>query len=169
MAPGREVTLGEPDGLAAWMLRFRLLQAREIRETHAAWIAETKPRFGPEVQERFDWVMSLTEDATLAEAAELRPQFAERMTQMLADDGAICLPTAPDIAPLTSASAEGLRDHRSRVLSLTCPAGLAGLPQVTLPLAQRAGCPLGISLIGPAGSDLGLLKLAVRFARVQDS
>ncbi|MEX2409603.1 MAG: hypothetical protein WD489_10895, partial [Rhodovibrionaceae bacterium] len=66
-------------------------------------------------------------------------------------------------------TAEDLRDHRSRVLSLTCLAGLTGLPQVTLPLASVSGCPLGLSLIGPPGSDLGLLKLAVRFSRLQVS
>ena len=170
VAAGREIELGEPGGgLAAWMLRFRLLQAREIREVHGAWIAETRPAFGPEVQERFDWVMDLEDDAELAEAAEARPGFAARIEELLGKDGVICLPTAPDIAPLTSSSAEDLRDHRSRVLSLTCPAGLAGLPQITLPLARLSGCPLGISLIGPKGSDLGLLKLAVRFARVQES
>ena len=88
---------------------------------------------------------------------------------MLGADVLLCLATAPDRAPLTSSSAEELRDHRSRVLSLTCLAGLCGLPQITLPLARVGGCPVGISLIGPPGSDLGLMKLAVRFARLQES
>jgi amidase len=36
-------------------------------------------------------------------------------------------------------------------------AGLAGLPQVTLPLGRLDGCPLGLSLIAPRGCDCGLL------------
>jgi amidase len=45
-------------------------------------------------------------------------------------------------------------------MSLLCIAGLARLPQVTLPLAQLSGCPLGLSLIGARGTDAMLLALA---------
>ena len=41
-----------------------------------------------------------------------------------------------------------------------CIAGLGGLPQASLPLAELDGLPLGLSLVGPRGSDLQLLKLA---------
>ena len=37
---------------------------------------------------------------------------------------------------------------------------LAGVPQVSMPLARRLGAPLGLSLIGPAGSDRSLVALA---------
>ena len=40
----------------------------------------------------------------------------------------------------------------------------SGLPQVSMPLAARLGAPLGLSLIGPAGSDLSLVRLAARLA-----
>jgi amidase len=49
---------------------------------------------------------------------------------------------------------------RSQALSLLCVAGLAGLPQVSMPLASFDSCPLGVSLIGPRNSDAGLLALA---------
>jgi amidase len=32
------------------------------------------------------------------------------------------------------------------------------LPQISLPLATMAGCPLGLSLIAPRGRDCGLLN-----------
>ena len=47
---------------------------------------------------------------------------------------------------------------------ILCIAGLTGLPQVSLPLASREGAPLGLSLIGPAGSDRSLIALAARIA-----
>jgi len=46
-----------------------------------------------------------------------------------------------------------------------CISGLAGFPQVSLPLVSRRGAPLGISLLGPAGSDRSLIELAARIAR----
>ena len=40
-------------------------------------------------------------------------------------------------------------------------AGVAGLPQVTLPLARVDDCPAGLSLVGPPGSDEHLMTLAI--------
>ena len=54
---------------------------------------------------------------------------------------------------------------RLRTMAITCIAGLAGLPQVNLPLAADDGTPLGISLLGPAGSDRALIGLATALAR----
>ena len=45
-----------------------------------------------------------------------------------------------------------------------CSAGLAGFPQLSLPLGSRLGAPLGLSLLGPAGSDRSLVRLAERIA-----
>ncbi len=50
-------------------------------------------------------------------------------------------------------------------MRLTCIAGVAGLPQVTIPIGTVAGCPVGLSFIGWAGGDEALLDLAVRLAR----
>jgi amidase len=43
-----------------------------------------------------------------------------------------------------------------------CIAGLARLPQISLPLATLDGCPLGLSLIAARGNDTLLLELAAR-------
>ena len=43
-------------------------------------------------------------------------------------------------------------------------AGLAGFPQLSLPLGKRLGAPLGLSLLGPAGSDGSLVAMAERIA-----
>ena len=50
-------------------------------------------------------------------------------------------------------------------MMLTCIAGLCGLPQITIPAGVVDGCPVGLGLIGPAGSDRALLELAVRQGR----
>ena len=45
-------------------------------------------------------------------------------------------------------------------MCLLCIAGLAGLPQISLPLATIDGLPLGLSLVGPPGADRQLLALS---------
>jgi amidase len=45
-------------------------------------------------------------------------------------------------------------------MHLTCAVGISGVCQVSIPFKNSAGVPVGVSLIGPAGSDLALIKLA---------
>ena len=63
---------------------------------------------------------------------------------------------------LTSDGEAGMDSYRNRALQMLCVAGLAGPPQLSLPLATRLGAPLGLSLVGPSGSDRGLVTLAQR-------
>ena len=55
---------------------------------------------------------------------------------------------------------------RAGALALLCPAGLAGLPQVTLPVGRMDSCPIGLSLIGARGEDEVLLDLACALGRL---
>ncbi|MNV98698.1 amidase [compost metagenome] len=83
---------------------------------------------------------------------------------MLGQDGVLVMPTMPDIAPLRTAPEGSLEDYRNRAIQMLCIAGLAGFPQLSMPLAERDGAPLGLSLLGPAGSDRSLIKLAEHIA-----
>jgi len=74
------------------------------------------------------------------------------------------LPTAPSIAPRIDTPPAALDAHRTQVMRLTCSAGLAGLPQVSLPAGMVSGCPAGLSFIGWAGGDEAILDLAFRLA-----
>jgi amidase len=141
---------------AAWSRIFRILQGSEIRHRHGAWIDTHNPSFGPGIAERFRWTRTIDP----AEVERLRPQreeVARRMADLLGGDALLCLPTAPGIAPRLATPQEELEGFRARAFGLLSIAGLARLPEVTLPLAEMGGCPLGLSLIGPRGCDPGLL------------
>lgn len=84
------------------------------------------------------------------------------MRQLLGDDVVAILPSAASVAPLRTADDASIEDTRLRTMRICCIAGLAGLPQVSLPLADDAGLPVSVSLLGPAGSDLALIHLATR-------
>ena len=56
-------------------------------------------------------------------------------------------------------------DVRARTLRLTCAASLAGLPVVTVPAGTVEGCPVGLSLVGPRGSDRMLTAAARALGR----
>ena len=59
---------------------------------------------------------------------------------------------------------DALESYRNRSIQMLCIAGLSGFPQISMPLGQRLGAPLGLSLLGPGGSDLSLVRLAQRVA-----
>jgi amidase len=162
------VRIGDNEGgLTALMLRFRTLQAREIWTQHGPWIETARPRFGPEIAARFEWARRMAGEAPRDEALR-REHFSLRMARLLAGGGVLVLPSAPSIAPkkgLDLAASQGFRD---RTLSLTCVAGMARLPQVSLPVAEVDGCPVGLSLVMARGLDMALLGLAERLMAALD-
>jgi len=94
-----------------------------------------------------------------------RRRVRAHLVNLLASDGILALPSAPGPAPLIGLPGPQLDDWRRRVMSLTCVAGLGGLPQVSLPVAGVRGLPVGLSLVGGPGSDEGLLEIAERVQR----
>src|SRR5206468_11578480 len=71
-------------------------------------------------------------------AREERETIARRMDALLTGNAVLVLPAAPGIAPLRNRSQEELNDFRDRAMSLLCVAGLARLPQVSLPLDRKS-------------------------------
>ncbi|MEK5034104.1 amidase family protein [Paenibacillus sp. FSL R7-0302] len=146
-----------PDGLKTWMDAFRELQGAEIWATHGEWIGREQPVFGPDIAARFAWAAGLA-GADHSPAAMLRSRITQRLRVLLGKDGCLVLPTVPGPAPLRGAGPGQLERSRSSAMMLSCLAGLAGLPQVTLPVPGPGGLPLGLSVIGGHGQDLRLLS-----------
>jgi amidase len=153
---------GDNADLIGWKDRFRALQADEIWRTHGAWIEERKPRFGPEIAARFAFTRSVTVEA-VGEARPTRELFAAAIERLTAD-AVLAIPSAPVIAPRLDDTPEAFLAYRDRTLTLTCIAGLARVPQVTIPAGAVEGAPVGLSLIARRGADLQLLALSAELA-----
>ncbi|AIQ16520.1 amidase [Paenibacillus sp. FSL H7-0357] len=146
-----------PEGLTNWMDVFRELQGAEIWATHGAWIEREQPVFGPDIAARFAWAASVAgQDHSWAQSQ--RDDITARLRHLLGEDGCLVIPTVPGPAPLRGGDLRQLELNRSGAMMLSCIAGLAGLPQVTLPVAGPGGLPLGLSVIGGYGQDLRLLS-----------
>jgi amidase len=160
-AQSMEVVLENFDAMT---LSFRRIQGREAWESHGDFIERYSPVLGPGVAERFAWSKTVTLDEAHA-ARSFREKFVAHIDSLLGTDGVLIFPTMPDCAPMRSTPESSLEDYRSRSLKLLCVAGLSGCPQISLPLVARAGVPLGISILGPRGSDQSLIALAQQFMR----
>jgi amidase len=154
------VTVGD-EPLMRWMDYFRFLQGAEAWACHGQWITSEKPALGPGIKERFAWAATVGPE-DIARASTQREEIARRMAKLLGGRTVLALPSAPGIALLRNSAPKVLDDLRARALPILCIAGLARLPQVSLPLAKLDGCPLGLSLIAACGNDTLLLELASR-------
>jgi amidase len=157
--PGRTDLALAPEGAASLAADFRVLQAAEVLAEHGAWVDATQPELGPGVRERFAFARTVT-PAQVADATARREAFRARLHALLAGGGVITLPSAPGIALPRGAAAAETEAFRQQCMALTSPAGLAGLPQVTLPFGTLDGCPIGLSLVAGPGRDGLLLALA---------
>jgi amidase len=144
-----------------WRQAYNTAGAHEAWRVHGAWIQAAQPRFGDAIAGRWQ-VASRTTDAEAATAHMTKERVRAHLRRVLGAHGVAVLPSAASLAPLRDANAEQVNAVRLRTMAITCIAGLAGLPQVSLPLKAPGGEPLGVSLLGPAGSDLALIELARR-------
>lgn len=165
LMPGEHMRLGGEDGaLENWRRAYISASAYDAWQTHGDWIGTTQPRFGAAVQARWDMARDTSAETSHAARRE-QDLVRHRVRSLLGPDGVAVIPSASSVAPLCTASAGEIDQVRARTFRLTCVAGLAGLPQVSMPFATPAGLPIGVSLLGPAGSDLALIGLATRIWR----
>ena len=148
------------DGLTAWSEMFRVIQGFEIWRSLGDWVRACSPEFGPGVRERMAVAATISEDA-FRDASARRHAVIARMDAVLPSGTVMCLPTAPRTAPQRGLPVSDIEvEFRHQAMNLSCIAGLAGLPQVSVPFTTHDGLPVGLSLIGPKGSDIALLELA---------
>jgi amidase len=148
-----------PTRLADWSEQQQVLQGREAWETACDWIDRVNPRLSFEVAERYLLARSIS-DADVAAARVARDAIRHRMEAILTDGTVVCLPTTPTPAPRRGERMSARNVLRPRISALTCIAGTLGAPQLTLPLGEVDGLPVGLSLLGARGTDELLIACA---------
>ncbi|MCA3266150.1 MAG: amidase [Azospirillum sp.] len=143
--------------LPEWSDAYRILAGAEAWATHGEWIEETKPKLGPDVMARFMAGKSFGPEQ-IAKAKTVQQAAIARLGELLLPGTILCLPTAPVPPPLREAEDATFERVRQRTMQLTCPAGLAGLPQINVPAGFAGDAPVGVSFVAARGSDAMLLN-----------
>jgi amidase len=152
---------------ATWADTFCVIQWAEIESCLSAWIANAKPEFGPEIAASFQ-LMNQLDRRRVAEAVQRREQYFRSLHEFLGPDDLLCIPTTPALPPRKgdpprrSSSGSG---YYPRTLALTSVAGMGRLLQVSLPIADADGVPVGLSLLARRGQDSFLLEVAKNIDR----
>jgi aspartyl-tRNA(Asn)/glutamyl-tRNA(Gln) amidotransferase subunit A len=145
-----------------------IITAAEAGELHAARLRRKADDFDPATRDR------LTAGAMLPAAWYIRAQrfrswFHERIAEMFAQVDVLVAPATPHPATLVGQKTlilEGVEiEIRPNLGVYTQPLTLAGIPVVTVPIVAPPGLPLGVQLVGRAGSEAVLLALAADLER----
>ncbi|HUW26255.1 MAG TPA: amidase [Gallionella sp.] len=158
-----ETEIGKPD-FQTWIEALRNIQWWELNQAHGAWIFQNLDVFGPEIRSRLEKISCVTRQEMEAQRL-VRKQLANQIERIASPGTLIVFPTAPGIAPLKGRSIDASRTLRLNTLRHTCVAAVAGLPQVSMPLIEKDGCPIGISFLGAKGQDTQLLAAARIFGK----
>ncbi|WP_084522502.1 amidase [Nocardia inohanensis] len=147
---------------AAWFAAFRTVQAHEAWRGHGRWITEHPGALEPEVAQRFSVAATITESAATA-ARTIIDEAASSLRAALSGR-VLLLPATATPPPRRIATVADLDAGRTRTLTLTCLASLAGLPALSVPLPRTAQAPIALSVVGPFGADHALIRVARRIA-----
>jgi amidase len=162
-----ETSLGDIDGeasgsgLTRWYETSSTLQWCEMWSCLGAWIESAKPELSPKAGKFFELIKN-ADRTRVGEATRTRERYFRGLESFLGPHELLCLPTVPAPArPKGDAQVAraGLpkTNYYTRTLSLTAIAGLGRLPEVSLPLAEVGGVPIGLSLLAAHGRDAYLL------------
>lgn len=157
-----ETELGKLD-FSTLIETLRNIQWWELNQAHGEWISQNLDTFGKEIRGRLEKISSVTRNE-MEEKRLVRKQLTSQIENIISPGTLVVFPTAPGAAPLKGRSIDEVRASRLNTMRHTCVASVAGLPQVSMPLLEKDGCPLGISVLGARGQDGQLLAAAQLFA-----
>lgn len=153
-----------PVSLTEWSEHQQVLQSREAWESVKEWIDQVNPRLSFEVSDRYVMARSIS-DSQVAAAQAGRNSIVTRMNEVFADVATVvCLPSTVAPPPPTGQKVSARHSLRLRNSALTSIAGNTGRPQISLPVTEVDGMPVGLSLLGDRGSDEMLIALAREIA-----
>ncbi|MFN5781371.1 MAG: amidase family protein, partial [Novosphingobium sp.] len=115
---------------------------------------------GPEYHENnlglsdeLKFILKIT--AGMKQRPEVLARTRTAVREALGSDSVLIMPTAPQVA-----FPHGTRAPSNQA-DFTCLANIAGLPALSLPSgSSEEGLPTGVQIVGPSGSEPGLIALA---------
>jgi amidase len=169
----RETSLRAIDGVSAaegfdpWVEGFYPVQWGEIWSVLGPWVEEHHPAFGPRTERNFALTEAL-DRSQMSAAMERRQLLARSVQQFLGPNDLLCMPTAPALPPVkgTLPLDRSKGGYYPRTIAQISLSGVGRLPQITMPLAESDGVPVGLSLLAGYGRDAFLLDAMTEVVNV---
>jgi amidase len=137
---------------------FQTILRHEAYRSNAALLSERPDAIDPAIRERLESGKDIS-PSQLEQARKLQSDVTLHLDLQLRSGAVLAFPTLPAMPPKSPADARDGQSFRQRLIVLTCVAGLAGLPQLSVPLDRKRPSH-AISLLAGRGMDRTLLIAA---------
>ncbi|SNT12662.1 amidase [Tropicimonas sediminicola] len=151
-----------PDGVEAAYATYLTTNGADCAEAIVPYIRASGMPLVRGIDGRAAAAEALTPEE-IATARAARAAFRDHVESVVGQ-GVLLAPAVHDAPFRLDAPVEVFDGFRHDAMRLLCVAGMSGLPQVVFPAGKVDGAPYGVSLIGPRGSDLSLISLAIQLA-----
>lgn len=158
--PINDTPLARTHDLATYAKTFVTLQGFEIWQSYGPWVTDAKPTLGAGTKQRLAYAATITRDQHAA-AVPVRDACRRDVTACVTD-ALLLLPGAVSRAPDASITEPDATQLRTRLLQLTAPPGLAGVPCVTVDATPNEAFPIGMTFVGSQHSDEALLDVVAQ-------
>ncbi|MEX2045139.1 MAG: amidase [Opitutus sp.] len=130
-------------GFAPLLDTYNFIVAHEAWAVHKPWTQRFRNRYSPSVWQRLSRAQTVT-PAQLEGALHTQAGLRELWASYFRSHDFLILPASPAAA---FTKAECTLENRNRILILTAPASLAGLPVLTIPVPLNSGHTTGLQII----------------------
>ena len=162
----------EPHRIAAFdrlpeMARIGAYPGIEAYAAQRVRLEAHREAFDPRVASRILAAGTLPAD-TVARLDVARAAYIEELAAEIAPYDGMLMPTVPVVAPRIADLADDAAYGAANLLMLRNPTtiNLLGGCAASLPVHEPGTAPVGLSLAGPAGSDMRILAIAERLSRI---
>lgn len=145
---------------------LRILQTLEFQNTVGTWIENTAPDIGVAFSMAYGNIRS-SERITTLQSLDRCERLFEAINTLLTPGTVICFPTTPFVAPFkgTLNTKESVTDFYDRTMAITSFAGVGRLPEISAPILNVDGCPVGFSVSAGQYQDEFLLDAVKQMFR----
>jgi len=164
LGPAEPVAMADGADLQEWTDLIAVYRESEGWRSHRDWISRSQPKLSENGARRMAMGAEISE-AAIAAADAKRAAVRTRMAALLADGAVLAVPAAPCLPPLRGGGPAAHWQVVGRNGHINAVSPLAELPQLSLPLAQVDGVPIGLGLMAGFGNDALLLDIAVALGR----
>jgi amidase len=151
----------EPHINCNWLFeQLGFLLSTEIWNTFGAWVKNEKPELSSEVEYSLQGYAESASRKDIQASLTTKKMFQNGINSFLSDGTYLCFPTTVDLAPgLDEITPEFFAgDYIPRAMGVNAISSLSRVPQITIPVAEADGVPIGLSFIAGYGQDMKLIS-----------
>lgn len=144
-----------------WLFeQLGFLLSTEIWNTFGAWALNEKPKLSSGVEYNLHAYAESANRKEIQSRLYAKKAFQNAINDFLCGKKVLCFPTTVDLAPrldeITPAFFQG--DYIPRAMGVNAISSLSGAPQITIPVAEAGGVPIGLSFVAGYGQDTRLIR-----------